>query len=132
MGGYEFNASKKTAAYPLGGNRGNNRFTLEVGAKDNLIIKATDTGKEDIEQGLVKDIYDVLESSGALGDGWCLVSPEDIGALTDAPIIGYGIDVDDRGNYSLRGSWVWWYPDYAITDPLEELKKNGEVIFSIA
>ncbi len=43
------------------------------------------------------------------------ILPEDIGALTDAPIISDGEN-------------VWWFPDYMITDPWA-LLKQGRVEF---
>lgn len=27
---------------------------------------------------------------------------------------------------------VWWYPDYQVRDPLDDLLENGEVIFKLA
>ena len=45
------------------------------------------------------------------------VKPETVGALTDSPII-------QAGNKD-----VWWFPNYQIMDPWEELKNKGRVIF---
>lgn len=44
------------------------------------------------------------------------VLPEDVGALTDAPIISDGHD-------------VWWFPDYMVTDPWA-LLRQGRVEFT--
>lgn len=58
------------------------------------------------------------------------VLPEDIGALTDAPIIGTsdfkeGSEADD-------GDKVWWYPDYAVSSFAEVLIETGKVVFTAA
>ena len=45
------------------------------------------------------------------------VKPEDVGALTDSPIIRAG------------NNDVWWFPNYQITDPWQELKDRGRVFF---
>ena len=43
-----------------------------------------------------------------------ILEPEDIGALTDSPLIG------------LEGR-VWWFPQYQIEDPLQILMEQGVV-----
>lgn len=53
---------------------------------------------------------------------------EHIGALTSAPIIAYQVDRDDQGNWQ-DVQKVWWYPGYELSDAVEELFKNGFVIF---
>jgi len=65
-----------------------------------------------------------------LANGWEAIRPEDIGALTDAPIIGH-TDQDERGNV-LDAYDIYWYPEYELKNPIEELKNNGEVTFTKA
>lgn len=56
---------------------------------------------------------------------------ERIGALTDAPIIGYDVERDDM--YDLVGiGRAFWFPRYAIESELEILFDTGEVIFEEA
>ena len=53
---------------------------------------------------------------------------EHIGALTSSPIIVKDLDIDDNGDFENVGK-TWWYPDYQVSDPVEELLKHGYVIF---
>lgn len=58
------------------------------------------------------------------------VLPEDIGALTDAPIIGTS-DFKE-GSEADSSDKVWWYPDYAVTSFAEILIETGKVVFTAA
>jgi hypothetical protein len=51
--------------------------------------------------------------------------------LTCAPCIAESIDVDDDGEMSIVGR-LWWFPDYAVLDPVDVLKRKGSVIFYAA
>src|SRR5579872_232493 len=51
-----------------------------------------------------------------LGNGWSWVRPEDISALTDAPILSDDIEYNDHGDVVSVGA-VYWYPQYDVTDP---------------
>jgi hypothetical protein len=59
------------------------------------------------------------------------VQPEDIGALTEAPILTDDLVYEDNGSCTVHGK-IWWYPSYAVSDPFEELKNRGRVIFTYA
>ena len=63
-----------------------------------------------------------------LGNGWSWVRPEDIGALTDAPILSDDIEYDDHGGVVSVGV-VYWYPHYDVSDPVAQLLANGYVDF---
>lgn len=63
-----------------------------------------------------------------LGNGWSFVRPEDIGALTEAPILTEEIDTDDQGTV-LKVGTVYWYPQYDVSDPVAKLLENGYVDF---
>jgi hypothetical protein len=63
-----------------------------------------------------------------LCNGWEIVSPEDIGALTAAPILSDEIVRDEDGRVIETGS-VYWYPDYAVHDEIEELRRNLVLVF---
>lgn len=79
------------------------------------------------------DGYPARESLVAewLHERFEFLRPESIGALTDAPILGdsYAIERDENGELIHTGGPVWWFPDYAVRDPWEELKNTGRVIF---
>jgi len=54
------------------------------------------------------------------------VSPEELGALTDAPILG---------TYDATGTNVieaWWYPRYELRSPQQDLLEHGECVFKVA
>ncbi len=50
------------------------------------------------------------------------IDPLEIAALTSSPILG----IRDQNETIIR---VWWYPNYAIASPLEDLIKDGFTIF---
>lgn len=78
-------------------------------------------------------LYDLLEDH--LGNGWDLLSDEDlgdIGALTSAPVLTSDVlRNDDDGHITEIGD-VYWFPNYAVTDEVGELYKTGEVVFDKA
>jgi len=76
------------------------------------------------------DLWEVLEPMLCNGFDW--VDPVWIAALTESPIIGI-IDGDPYGdldNVNWDTSKVWWYPNYQIRNPIEDLIDYGELIFS--
>ena len=68
-----------------------------------------------------------------LHEDWEFVAPEDVGALTDSPILAEcdGLDRDDHGELTAVGK-VCWFPDYMVRDPWEELRNRGRTVFSLA
>ena len=63
-----------------------------------------------------------------LANGWELVPPEDIGALTAAPILSDEIVRDEQGRVTDAGR-VFWFPDYQVRDEIEELRKHLVLVF---
>ncbi len=63
-----------------------------------------------------------------LSSGWEMVPPEDIGALTAAPILSNEIIRDEDGRVIEAGR-VYWYPDYAVWDEIEELRTKLSIVF---
>lgn len=66
-----------------------------------------------------------------LGNGYDMIYPEEIGALTSAPIIGDGVERDDDGDF-IDADKVWWLENYALILVWEELKAGRKVIFQRA
>jgi len=66
-----------------------------------------------------------------LGEGYEMLQPEELGALTAAPIVGYGVQRDDEGNF-IDAEKVWWLANYALILVWEELKKGKKVVFQLA
>lgn len=103
-------------------------------ANGNLHIILLPEAREDVQeiassQQLTADnkLAEVIEWH--LGNSWTFVSPEDIGALTEAPILSEGIDYDNHGKVQHVGV-VYWYPEYEVKDPVEQLLENGFVDFT--
>lgn len=72
---------------------------------------------------------DLLDQTGWLGNGILhLVKPEDIGALTGAPIVSDDITTDDHGSVTVLGN-VWRYPGYEIKHFATDMLQNGFTIF---
>jgi hypothetical protein len=76
--------------------------------------------------GINTALYALLEDH--LCNGWELVPPEDIGALTAAPILSDDISRNEEGRVTEVGR-VFWYPDYAVRDEIEEIRKNLVLLF---
>lgn len=62
-------------------------------------------------------LFDLLDAARYLGNGWRPVPPEEIGALTEAPILE-----DPDG-------CLFWFPGYMLRNFLEELAAGRSVFF---
>lgn len=49
--------------------------------------------------------------------------------LTNAPCIAESMEVTEDGNIVSKGQRVWWFPNYQIRGPIDELLRNGCVDF---
>ena len=107
---------------------------LEKAADGNLHIHLNRTGRRNFAEirehrdahGINAALYALLEDH--VSTGWEMVPPEDIGALTAAPILSDEIVRDDEGRLTEAGR-VYWYPDYAVRDEIEELRAHLVLIF---
>jgi len=63
-----------------------------------------------------------------LCSGWEMVPPEDLGALTSAPILSDEISRDEEGRITEAGR-VYWYPEYQVCDEIEEIRANLVLVF---
>jgi hypothetical protein len=78
--------------------------------------------REDIQEAI--DFNDVIQ----LCNGWSLVPPEEIGALTSGTILAEDIEYNDDGKIvSLKE--VFWDDAYETRDALESLKQGKTVSF---
>lgn len=100
------------------------RVDWQADAAGNLVITRQDE-TDDAPRSL-EDALEALTSNDAYE--WLL--PEDIGALTDAPILGYEVEHDDDGAV-MYVERVYWYPQYETRDPLAELLE-GRLVFTLA
>lgn len=68
-----------------------------------------------------------------LHERWTFIRPEEVGALTDSPILTEddGLEYADNGDRTIGGRVVW-FPNYQVTDPWRTLADDGVVYFVIA
>ncbi len=112
---------------------------FEFTPKGNLVLVAEPTDTELLGDLLqrhggddVSFLADLLETTGWSPNGQLMqLSPEDVGALTDAPILTDDRTIDDDGVVSAVGK-VWWYPNYMVTNFAEELAQTGSTQFQLA
>lgn len=64
-----------------------------------------------------------------LSTSWDMISPAEIGALTDAPILASGVTRNGKREL-LSFRELYWYPDYVLRDPVQELLEDGYVDFT--
>ena len=77
----------------------------------------------------IKFLYDLLDYTGDTGNGGLHpIAPEDIGALTDAPMFCDEYILKDDGTIENVGN-VFWYPYYECRHFGDVLLVRGEVIF---
>jgi hypothetical protein len=66
----------------------------------------------------------------ALAGNWEWVRPEEVGALTDAPMLMEDARRDDDGNLMPHvGDMVYAHMNYTVEDPIETWSKGGVVYF---
>lgn len=97
---------------------------IEIGKNKLVFIPDIEAITEEIEfinELLDRNYYSTFEKliEYHLCNGMEFINPEDIGALTDAPIIGY--------DYK-----VYWLKDYCTVNEVTELLKGNTVSFEYA
>lgn len=103
-------------------------------ANGNLRITLLEEARDDVQEIAASQELDadnklaqVIEWQ--LSNGWSMLRPEDVGALTDAPILSEDVDTDAQGKVRSVGT-VYWYPSYDVRDPVAQLLQNGYVDFA--
>lgn len=86
--------------------------------------------KEKVAAGDTSDNLFTDAIDHVLGNGLNLVRPELIGALTDSLILS-DVPVNEEGD-DTTGAKFWWYPDYQVRSPVQDLAEKGSVIFQSA
>lgn len=99
--------------------------TLELKANAELRDELRDCG--DYIERLLK-IVDALEAYSCNGS-FAFIPAENVGALTDSPIIAESVEYDDDGTPQAVGR-LWWFPDYAVIDETQALMDYGITTFS--
>jgi hypothetical protein len=107
---------------------------LRKTGRGDLEILLNETGQKSFEeiQG-IRDRYGIHAALDALLEdhlqtGWEIVPPEDICALTSAPILSDEIERDEEGRVTKAGR-VYWYPDYAVRDEIQEIHEKLMLVF---
>ena len=106
---------------------GNGDLEISVSDPEELAeIKAAVAAGDQSDQAM----YDAFEH--LIANGYMWVQPEDIGALTSAPILSDGGTKDDGSIDLSGGANVWWYPNYAVRSPMEDIAETGKTVFTFA
>ncbi len=100
-----------------------------------LRLALTPEGREELQarvddgQSIAADstLYDLLDDH--LCNGWDWVRPEEIGALTSAPILSDECSRDDQGAIETVGV-VYWHERYQVESAADELLTTGHVDFA--
>lgn len=87
-------------------------------------LKADKDDANFLSDAYMTDFFEVMTANSELE--W--IAPEAIGALTDAPILGV-VRYDGNGGEVYK---VWWYPNYMVRSPVQDLLEDGVCIFQKA
>lgn len=93
--------------------------------RGNLVVRMDESERVDPPRSL----EDALEP--LTNNGWEWVTPAEVGALTSAPIIARDVERDVDGQLVSVGR-MYWYPAYAVNDPLDDLVQDGVLVLSAA
>ncbi|KWT95562.1 MULTISPECIES: hypothetical protein [unclassified Variovorax] len=107
---------------------GNLQFILESDDDKELVADLLEThGGDDVTL-----LSWLLEATGWSPNGhFDRINPEDVAALTDAPMLATDVEYLDDGSRRVHGD-VWWYPDYAVRNFGDELLATGKTQFTLA
>lgn len=102
-------------------------FSVENGQ---LHIRLDPDAREEVEELLEKPVDQAFSEliEWHLSNGWTLLDPGDVGALTESPILSQDVQWDEDGNILSVGR-VYWFPEYQVKSEIQELLEHGEVVF---
>jgi len=105
---------------------GNMRLILLPEAREDAeeLRAAEERGEKscsDIEADILEDL---------IANSWTYVQPEDVGALTSAPMITEDFECNDEGDIRpVVGGYVYAFMDYQVYSILDRLLDSGEATF---
>jgi len=105
------------------------KVTTYISGNGALVISNPEPGTDwDHLEELPHDeaLIELLEYQ--LANGFDVIRPKEIAALTDALIIGWDVNRDNQGVYQDAGA-IFWHEDYQVQNAIKELKKGNAVIF---
>jgi hypothetical protein len=103
------------------------RITLTPAGREELVDKRNADGTW--KSGTDSILADLLEDH--LCNGWEIVPPEDIAALTSAPILSDSTQRNDQGKLTKIGD-CYWFPQYEVESEIETMLEKGFVDFDLA
>ncbi len=97
---------------------------------DHLIIKLTDEGITEFadmsaNEFLSSEDMFVRLMEYQLCNGYHLIEPKTVGALTESLIIADGICDEETTEEEFKNTKFWWFPNYQIISYTEELELGG-------
>lgn len=112
-------------------------INIEKTRNGNIKLTFTEEGLKEVKELIENDGIDALQPDDLLWDmlehnlcnsDWERVLPEEIGALTDAPIISDEVTRDEQGKIITAGV-VYAYMDYQVSAPLQVMLEKGHCIW---
>jgi hypothetical protein len=112
----------------------NGRYLELQEVEEGLKLTLTPDGREeiaDLPETVLEDeiLFTLLEDH--LGNGWDLILPEDLGALTSGNILGRDIERDDENKIVHIGQ-VYWDSEYQVQSSVGQLKAGKSVTWQRA
>lgn len=102
-------------------------FVLEEGERED-IERLIDGAVNNLDGEVLTGILDLY---GFLGNAVLTpILPEDVGALTDSPMMSDDVDYAEDGARIVSGK-VWWFPNYAVESFAHTLIEQGSVTFAL-
>lgn len=102
-----------------------------------MLIKPTAEGRAEAQEILDEGkptydgMFDLMEEW--VQSEWMWIPPEQIGALTDAPIISPDATVEDDGSYTIfPDGAVYWHSNYMVEDPVEKWARGEGVVWDVS
>jgi hypothetical protein len=102
-----------------------------------LEMTLTPDGREEVEArldeiGSDRLMYDLFEYH--IGNGWDWIRPEEVSALTSAPILAWDVRRSDMGDLLPEETLdnLWWFPGYMIRGPVWYAYYEGKAIWTRA
>lgn len=99
-------------------------LTIDIEDRAELYVSRIDNPNYFASNEAMYDIFEWLICNSEYD--W--ISPQEIGALTDAPILGIKIYKDDYSD-EVKDILAWGYEPYMIRSPQDDLADYGKVIF---
>lgn len=62
-------------------------------------------------------------------NGWGFVTADQLGQLSDCPIIIEDFTIEDNGDYLLNGK-SWYFPNYMVKSIIDELIEFNQTVFT--